>query len=114
MTQANSEAAIPALLVAAIGVEIVGGLLIMAGLKTRSGAALLIIFLLIVSPIFHGFWEYKPDDAQFQEQMTNFMKNLSILGALLILLARGGGLCSIDNLRCGKTALASIATERKQ
>jgi putative oxidoreductase len=115
MVQAGiPEAAIPALLVAAIGFEIVGGLLIMAGLKTRWGAVLLIIFLLIVTPIFHRFWAYKPDDAQYQEQMNNFMKNLSILGAMLILLARGGGLCSIDNLRCGKTAPASIATERKQ
>jgi putative oxidoreductase len=104
MVQAGiPEAAIPALLVAAIGFEIVGGLMIVAGLKTRWGAVLLIIFLLIVTPIFHRFWAFKPDDAQYQEQMNNFMKNLSIFGAMLILLTRGGGLCSVDNLCCSKT-----------
>ena len=113
MVQAGiPEAAIPALLVAAIGFEIVGGLLIMAGLKTRWGAVLLIIFLLIVTPIFHRFWAFKPDDAQYQEQMNNFMKNLSVLGAMLILLARGGGLCSVDNLRRAK-APATALTEQK-
>ena len=115
MTQAGiPEGAVPALLVVTIAFEIVGGLLIMAGFHTRWGAVLVIGFLLIVTPIFHRFWAYKPDDAQYQEHLNNFMKNLSILGAMLLLLARGAGLCSIDNLRQGKAAPASVATERKQ
>ncbi len=93
------EAAVPALIVAAIVFEILGSLMIILGLFTRLGAVLLIIFLLIVSPIFHNFWKLEPNTPQYQEQMANFMKNVAILGGMLILLARGPGLCSIDNLR---------------
>jgi putative oxidoreductase len=103
MVQAGiPEGAVPALLVITIAFEIVGGLLIMAGFHTRFGAVLVIGFLLIVTPIFHRFWAFKPDDPQYQDQLNNFMKNVSILGAMLLLLARGGGLCSIDNVRCAK------------
>jgi putative oxidoreductase len=108
MVQAGiPEGAVPALLVLTIAFEIVGGLLIMAGFHTRFGAVLVIGFLLIVTPIFHRFWAFKSDDPQYQDQLNNFMKNVSILGAMLFLLARGGGLCSIDNLRRRKTASAT-------
>src|SRR5437870_2315894 len=51
----------PVLLVGAIAFEILGGLLVILGLWTRLGAALLIIFLLAVTPVFHAFWKIDPD-----------------------------------------------------
>ncbi len=112
MVQAGiPEGAVPGLLVLTIAFEIVGGLLIMAGFHARWGAVLVIGFLLIVTPIFHRFWDYKPDDLQYQDQLNNFMKNVSILGTMLLLLARGGGLCSIDNLRRRSTAIATASDQ---
>lgn len=103
MTSAGiPENAVAPLIVAAIVFEIVGAVSIILGLFTRLGAVLLIIFLLIVSPIFHNFWKLEPNTPQYQDQMANFMKNVAILGGMLILLARGPGLCSIDNLRLKK------------
>jgi putative oxidoreductase len=104
----------PYLLVGAIAFEILGGLLVILGLWTRLGAALLIIFLLAVTPIFHAFWKIAPEKAmERQNEMINFMKNLSILGGLLILVARGGGLCSLDNVWRRKVQPAVAGTERK-
>ncbi|HKD35613.1 MAG TPA: DoxX family protein, partial [Pirellulales bacterium] len=92
------EGAVAPLIVVAIVFEILGSLTIILGLFTRFGAILLIVFLIVVSPIFHRFWTLDPKTPQYQDQMANFMKNVAILGGMLILLARGPGLCSIDNL----------------
>jgi putative oxidoreductase len=105
--------AVPALLVVAIVFEIVGGLSVLTGFMTRWGALMLIIFLIAVTPIFHIFWNIPENDPQHQEQMVNFMKNVAIGGGLLILIARGGGLCSLDNLRRGKVQPSAAGTERK-
>ena len=97
----------PALLVGAIAFEILGGLLVILGLWARFGALLLIIFLLAVTPIFHAFWKIPVEKVmERQNEMNNFMKNISILGGMLIILARGPGLCSIDNLRRKKVQSA--------
>jgi len=86
---------IPALfLVGAIVFELAGGLSIMTGFKARWGALLLIVFLIPATFIFHAFWTYEPDAQRMQ--MINFMKNLSILGGLLLIVARGAGPLSVD------------------
>jgi putative oxidoreductase len=92
------EGAVAPLIVAAIVFEIVGAVLIILGLFARLGAVLLIIFLLVATPIFHNFWSLEPNTPKYQEQMINCMKNVSILGGMIFLLARGPGFCSIDNL----------------
>lgn len=79
---------LPLLLLAVI-FEILGGLLIFAGIWVRLGALLLIIFLIPTTLIFHHFWQLHGPDRDMQ--MVNFMKNVSILGGLLILLAMGKG-----------------------
>jgi putative oxidoreductase len=105
------ERAIPALRIVAIVFEVLGAVLVIAGLWTRLGAILLMMFLLAATPIFHPFWSVPKE--QFQMQMINFMKNLSIFGGLLIVLARGGGLCSFDNLWRSKVQSAPAEHERK-
>ncbi|MGC1878119.1 MAG: DoxX family protein [Rhabdochlamydiaceae bacterium] len=69
--------------------QIVGGLLVFLGLWVRLGAFLLIIFLILATPTFHHFWQIQEPDRQMQ--MINFMKNVSIMGGLFILLALGKG-----------------------
>ena len=50
--------------------------------------------LIVVSPIFHGFWAVPPEQAMAQQ--INFMKNISILGGMLVLFAFGPGRYSVD------------------
>jgi uncharacterized membrane protein YphA (DoxX/SURF4 family) len=79
---------VPFLLILAILFKGIGGLLIFLGIKVRLGAVLLILFLIPATIMFHSFWLLQGD--QREMQMINFLKNLSIFGGLLILLAFGG------------------------
>ena len=81
-------------LVMAILFELVGGLAVLIGFRARLGAAALIVFLIPTTLIFHSFWT-DPDD-QSRMQMIHFMKNLAILGALLMIAAHGPGPISLD------------------
>ena len=72
------------LLVGAIVVEILGGLSIILGLWARAGAAALVLFLIPATLIFHTEFGQRT-------QMIMFLKNLSIMGGLLLLMAHGAG-----------------------
>ena len=78
----------PILLIVATVFEALGGLLVFFGVRVRFGATLLLLFLIPTTIIFHAFWIFHGSDQQLQ--MTMFMKNLSIIGGLFILLAYGG------------------------
>jgi len=78
----------------AILIEFVGGLAIVAGWKTRWAALAFIVFMIVITPIFHGYWAAPPD--QVMDQQINFMKNVSILGGSLLLFAFGPGRYSVD------------------
>ncbi len=82
------------LTVFAIMIEFGGGVAIAVGFKTRWAALALAMFLIIITPIFHPFWSAPPDQALMQN--INFMKNLSILGGMLLLVAFGPGRYSVD------------------
>lgn len=71
--------------------EFLGGVLLFLGISVRIGSFLLLLFLLPATVIFHHFWDFT--GAQKQIEMVNFMKNLSILGGLLFVLAWGKGSC---------------------
>jgi putative oxidoreductase len=86
--------AIPVLLILAVLFELVGGLSVLTGYKARWGASLLVVFLLIVTPIFHNFWAVSGADQQ--NQMIHFLKNVAILGGLLQIVARGAGPASLE------------------
>jgi len=75
----------PSLLGIALFFELMGAVLIFIGFKMRIGALLLLLFLIPVTLIFHPFW-FKIG-ALFQEEMQLFLRNLSLIGALLYLLA---------------------------
>lgn len=82
---------VPFFLISAALVEIIGGLSVLLGLKTRWGATLLILFLIPTTVIFHAFWN-QPD------QMNKFLANLAIFGGLFYVLVNGAGRFSIDAL----------------
>jgi uncharacterized membrane protein YphA (DoxX/SURF4 family) len=62
-----------------------GGLSVAAGIKPRQGLATLISFLVPVSFQMHRFWE-EEDEQKRQAEMTNFLKNMALVGAALSLL----------------------------
>ena len=81
-----NSAGIPAagvLLVLTILLEIGGGLALVTGIQARLAALALALFLVPVTLVFHGFWHADP--AEFQNQLNHFLKNLSILGGMLII-----------------------------
>lgn len=73
----------------AVAFQILGGLLVFFGFKTRFGAFLLFLFLVPVTVLMHSFWFVQGLDRDLQ--LVMFMKNLSILGAVFYLLAFGNG-----------------------
>lgn len=83
----------PFLLAGAATLELLGSLLLISGFKARWGAVMLMVFLVPVTLVFHNFWAVQ--GAAQQEQMANFLKNVSIFGGLLLVLAYGPGRFSV-------------------
>ena len=80
--------------IAAIIVELGGGILLILGWKTRWAAAAMCIFTVVAALIFHNFWAVPPDMAQ--NQMIHFMKNICMAGGLLYVVVFGSGPLSVD------------------
>ena len=75
-------------------VELGGGLLLALGWKARWAAAALLLFLIPATLIFHQFWGIDPKLAQMQK--IHFLKNVAIMGGMLMVLAIGAGAWSVD------------------
>ena len=85
-----TSAGVPgALLPAVIVIELVGALAIILGWKTRIVAALLAGFSVLTALTFHN-------NFADQIQMIMFLKNISIAGGFLLLVANGAGPLSLD------------------
>ncbi len=81
--------------VSAIFLELVGSFSVILGYYTRLGAVLILIFLIpTILIIQNGFVDPK--------MMVHFMKDISILGGVLVLLSAGPGRYSLDHLLKGK------------
>jgi len=80
--------------VVAILIELVGGISVLVGFKTRFWAWIMFLYLIPVTFLIHSFW--KMAGAERADIMIHFLKNLSILGALLLLAAYGPGPLSVD------------------
>lgn len=78
--------------------EVVGGLALLFGFKTRLVAFALAGFTLLSALLFHA-------NIGDQMQLINFMKNLAIAGGLLLFVRHGAGQPSIDE---GATASANM------
>lgn len=74
---------------------IAGGLSILLGYRAKYGAWLLVIFLVPVTLFMHRFWGV-PDPMMAMMQKVNFMKNMSMIGAALLIANVGSGPLSLD------------------
>jgi putative oxidoreductase len=83
--------------VIALLVEIVGGIALIVGWNARWAAAVLAVFTAVATVIFHNFWAVPADQAMVQNLM--FMKNVSVVGGLLAIVAFGAGALSLDAKR---------------
>jgi putative oxidoreductase len=82
------------LLVYPVGlVELGAGLLLAFGYRAKIAAALLAAFTAVATLLFHAFWAAPADQAVLQTIM--FMKNLAILGGLLLVVVHGSGRLSL-------------------
>ncbi len=77
--------------------EVVAGLALAVGFLARPAALALALFTLAASLLFHGFWAMPADQAYVQQLM--FMKNLAVVGGLLLVFSFGAGPASIDARR---------------
>lgn len=69
----------------------------------------MVVFLIVVTPIFHAFWNVPAD--QVMAQQVNFMKNLSVLGGMLVLYAWGRGRYSPDH---GRVSMSDLEPPRRR
>jgi len=81
-----------ALLVVSGIVEVGCALALITGWRARSAAILLVIWMIPVTLIFHN-------PAAGGEAMIHFMKNVAIIGGLLMVLAAGPGALSLGRAR---------------
>jgi len=87
-------------LAATIVIEIIGGIALLVGYKTRLVAIILAIFTLAAAVTGHAFWA-APADAAFIAQLL-FFKNIAVMGGLLVLASAGAGSFSIDGRKEAK------------
>jgi len=77
-----------------IAIEVLGGVALILGYRTRLVAIALAVFTLLASIAGHAFWA-APVDAAFITQLL-FFKNIAVIGGLLVLASSGAGSISID------------------
>jgi putative oxidoreductase len=76
---------------------IAGGLSIALGYKAQWGAWLIIAFLIPVTLVMHAFWN-ESDPMQMHMQTSNFLKNVALIGAALLIAYYGSGPVSVDTM----------------
>lgn len=85
--------------VVATAVELIGGLALIVGFKTRWVAAALAVFTVAAALGFHN-------NFADQNQMIHFMKNIAITGGLLQVVAFGAGAFALDSRKTRGTVAA--------
>jgi putative oxidoreductase len=78
----------------AIAVELVGGLMLMAGLFARWVALVIAAYTLVLGLIFHAYWLAPAADMRFERII--FFNHLSLIGGMLAIVAFGAGCWSLD------------------
>jgi putative oxidoreductase len=82
------------LAVLTIAIELGAGLLLVIGWKARWAAFLIFLFIIPVSLTYYNFWAM--EGAQAAMNKIQFMKNISIMGGMLLVAAFGPGRYSVD------------------
>lgn len=84
------------LLYGAIFMLYLGGILVLLGYRSTLGAILLLIYWVPVTFIVHDFWNSPKEDLRLDSIL--FMKNMAIIGGLLMLVGKGSGRYSMRRL----------------
>jgi len=84
------------LLGGAIFFMIFGGILILTGYRSKLGAVLLLLFYIPATFIIYSFWNDPPE--LYRINSIQFMKNLAIIGGLMMVFVNGAGKYSIKKL----------------
>ena len=80
---------------------LLGGLSVAVGYKARCGAWMLAAFLIPVTLTMHAFWRLQ-DAVAIHIQQAMFAKNLSMLGAALLISQFGAGAFSVDDRKVSR------------
>lgn len=84
------------LLTATIFALFLGGTLILIGYRTGFGAFLVLLYWVPVTFIVHSFWNDPPEI--HRQESISFMKNMAILGGVIMIWVNGAGRYSIKRL----------------
>lgn len=79
---------------AATLIEFGGAVMLILGFQARVTAAIMFLYMIVITVKIHHFWDMPP--AAYQDQYIHFLKNVAILGGLLGLAANGAGAFSVD------------------
>jgi putative oxidoreductase len=74
----------------------VGGVMVLLGYRTTMGAFMLLLYWIPVTIIVHDFWNFRGDE--LRQQSILFMKDIAIIGGLLMLIGKGSGRYSMKKL----------------
>ena len=85
---------IPAMLGVALCIEVAGVLCLLIGWNARAAAFVMFLYLGMVSVLLHNFWALQGMSAAGMQ--TQFLKNVGIMGGLLMIAAYGPGKWSLD------------------
>jgi putative oxidoreductase len=84
------------LLYGAIFFLITGGLMVLLGYRTKLGTWMLLAYWVPVTFLVHAFWNAPNSELRIQSIL--FMKDVAIIGGLLMLAGKGSGRYSIKRL----------------
>ena len=65
---------------------VVSGSSVLAGFRPDVGLLLIVVFLIVVTPVMHDFWNIA-DPGQRLGEEVNFTKNAALMGAALMMLS---------------------------
>jgi putative oxidoreductase len=85
-----------AFLYGAIFLLTVGGLMVLTGYRATFGSVLLLCYWLPVTFIVHDFWNAPKEQLRLESIL--FMKDMAIIGGLLMLMGKGSGRYSIKKV----------------
>jgi putative oxidoreductase len=83
------------LLIFTIAFQLLGGLSLLLGYQVKIGSILLIIFLIPATLVFHN-------PIGDPSQINDFLKNIGLIGGLLMVIYAGAGALSIDQATAQK------------
>lgn len=84
------------MLYAAIFLLVLGGLMVLFGYRSTLGSAMLLCYWVPVTFTVHDFWNAPKDQLRIESIL--FMKDVAIIGGLLMLMGKGSGRYSIKRL----------------